>query len=335
MPLITVTEEPDLLNEETLAEPELLQKKKLEQTQFVFVGQHSATKVCGWTKKALRGEGGCYKQKFYGIQSHQCVQMTPTLTCNHACVFCWRDLNSHTSIKMGPKLDEPEDIIKGSIKGQLKMIAGFKGSKNADFTKYAEAQHVKHFAISLDGEPTLYPKLSELIIQLHERGISTFVVTNGTMPHKVTEFLTTPPTQLYVSVDAPTKELYEKIDRPMLDDGWQRLMTTLALLPQLREKTRTVIRFTLIKDLNDQHPEKWAEIIVLAKPMFVEVKSFMWIGHSKERLDLRNMMSHEELKDFALEICRHSRYKLVDEHVDSRVVLLMKEDTRDRVMKFK
>lgn len=338
MPLIMLTEEPDLLDAqadpEKLDVPEFLQKKRLEETQFVFVGKHSATKVCGWTKKALRGEGSCYKQKFYGIQSHQCVQMTPTMTCNQSCVFCWRDLNSHTSIKMGPELDKPEDIIEGSIKGQLKMIVGFKGSPYGDRKKYDEAQHVKHFAISLDGEPTLYPQLTELIAQLHKRGISTFVVTNGTMPEKIVQLMDTPPTQLYVSVDAPTEEMYEKIDRPMLKDGWQRLMKTLSMLPHLREKTRTVMRFTIIKGLNDLYPEKWAEIIKLAQPMFLEVKSYMWIGPSKERLEIKNMMSHHDIKQFGLELCKHSGYKLIDEHELSRVVLLMKEDRADRVMKF-
>lgn len=340
MPLITVTEEPDMfeslesVDKHSHDAQEMLQKKKLEHNQFVFVGKHSATKVCGWTKKALRGEGGCYKQKFYGIQSHQCVQMTPTMTCNQACVFCWRDLNSHTTIGMGPELDEPEAIIEGSIKGQLHMIAGFKGHTSADLKKFNEAQRVKHFAISLDGEPTLYPQLSELITQLHKRDISTFVVTNGTMPNRIAELLETPPTQLYVSVDAPTKELYLQIDRPMINDGWERLMKTLSMLPQMKEKTRTVMRFTVIKGLNDFLPEKWAEIVTLAQPLFLEVKSYMWIGPSKERLDLKNMMSHDDIKQFGLAICKHSGYKLVDEHEGSRVVLLMKEDRADRVMRF-
>ena len=68
--------------------------------------------------------------------------------------------------------------------------------------------------------------------------------------------------------------------------------------------------------------------------MFLEVKSYMWIGPSKERLEVHNMMSHQDIKNFGLEICKYSGYKLIDEHELSRVVLLMKEDMPERIMKF-
>ena len=38
------------------------------------------------------------------------------------------------------------------------------------------------FAISLTGEPTLYPKLPELIKEIHSRGKTSFLVTNGQHP---------------------------------------------------------------------------------------------------------------------------------------------------------
>lgn len=34
-----------------------------------------------WTKSMLRGRGGCYKHSFYGIESHRCMEMTPSLAC--------------------------------------------------------------------------------------------------------------------------------------------------------------------------------------------------------------------------------------------------------------
>ena len=40
----------------------------------------------------------------------------------------------------------------------------------------------KHIAISLTGEPTLYTRLGEFIELANRRGISTFLVTNGTLP---------------------------------------------------------------------------------------------------------------------------------------------------------
>lgn len=38
----------------------------------------------------LRGRGGCYKHTFYGIESHCCMEATPSLACANKCVFCWR-----------------------------------------------------------------------------------------------------------------------------------------------------------------------------------------------------------------------------------------------------
>ena len=98
------------------------------------------------------------------------------------------------------------------------------------------------------------------------------------------------------------------------------------MLPKLREKTRTVLRFTLIKGLNIVHAEQWADIIKLSNPMFVEVKAYMWVGMSRERLEQANMPQHDEAE--------YADYKIIDEHEPSRVVLLMKEDFEGRVMKF-
>ena len=38
---------------------------------------HTAAQTCGWTKNALKGEGKCYKNIFYGIESHRWRQPGP------------------------------------------------------------------------------------------------------------------------------------------------------------------------------------------------------------------------------------------------------------------
>ena len=65
-------------------------KQELEKQQYRVVGDHSAVKICGWTKNMIRGEGGCYKLKFYGIMSNQCMQMSTSISCANRCTFCWR-----------------------------------------------------------------------------------------------------------------------------------------------------------------------------------------------------------------------------------------------------
>lgn len=309
-------------------------KLMLKKQQYELVGNHTRVKTCHWTKSDLKGEGGCYKNKFYGINSHQCIQMTPTFTCNNACVFCWRDLRYHTQPAMQGGIDEPADIVGGTIEAQKKLLSGFGGNEKTSKEIFGRAMTPQHVAISLDGEPTLYPRLTELVREYKKRNFSTFVVSNGLLPERIEKLLEEPPTQLYISVDAPNEELFNIIDRPIIKDAWNGLLKTLSMLPKMREKMRTVLRFTLIKGMNMVNPEQWAGIIKLSNPMFVEVKAYMWVGMSRERLEQANMPSHEEVKQFALEIAKHADYKLIDEHEPSRVVLLMKEDFEGRVMKF-
>lgn len=314
----------------TNADVELILKRQ----QYEMVGSHSRVKTCHWTKSDLRGEGGCYKNKFYGINSHQCIQMTPTFTCNNACVFCWRDLRYHAAPVMQDGIDEPADIVEGSIEAQRVLLSGFGGNDKTSMQKFERAMMPQHVAISLDGEPTLYPRLTELIKEYKKRNFSTFVVSNGLLPERIEKLMEEPPTQLYISVDAPNEELFNIIDRPIIKNAWRGLMESLSLMPKLREKMRTVLRFTLIKGMNMVYAEQWAEIIKMSNPMFVEVKAYMWVGMSRERLEQANMPEYEEVKQFALEIAKHADYKLIEEHEPSRVVLLMKEDFEQRVMKF-
>lgn len=306
----------------------------LKRQQYGMVGKHTRVKTCHWTKSDLRGEGGCYKSKFYGINSHQCIQMTPTFTCNNACVFCWRDLRYHTAPVMQDGMDEPADIVKGTIEAQRAQLSGFGGNEKTSEEKFERAMEPQHVAISLDGEPTLYPKLPELIGEYRKNSFSTFVVSNGLLPERIEKLMDSPPTQLYISVDAPNEELFNIIDRPIISNAWEGLMQTLGMLPRLKEKMRTVLRFTLIKGMNMIYAEQWANIIKMSEPMFVEVKSYMWVGMSRERLEKANMPTHEEIREFSNEICKFSGYKIIDEHEPSRVVLLMKEDFDGRVMKF-
>ncbi len=313
------------------AELQLLLKKQ----QYGLIGKHSRVKVCHWTKSSLLDEGGCYKHKFYGIQSHQCVQMTPSFTCNFACNFCWRDHAYHTAPAMKGGMDEPEEIVEKSIVSQRKLLSGFGGNKEANKLKFKEAMSPKHVAISLDGEPTLYPKIAQLIAEYTKRGMTTFLVSNGSMPDKIREIMqNAPPTQLYISLDAPNRELFQKIDNPMMKDAWERIMETLDILSTAGEKTRTVLRMTLIKGMNMCSPSEYAQLFDRAKAQFVEVKAYMWVGHSQGRMEQSQMPYHEEVVEFAKMLAEESGYELVDEHEPSRVVLLKRKDAPKKIIDF-
>ena len=75
-------------------------------TGYRIVGSHSGVKMCRWTKSMLRGRGGCYKHTFYGIESHRCMEATPSLACANKCVFCWRYDQHHSSSHYCPPLPQ-------------------------------------------------------------------------------------------------------------------------------------------------------------------------------------------------------------------------------------
>ncbi len=295
-------------------------KNMLLRQQYRFAGKHSAVKICEWTKKSLRSEGVCYKQKFYGIESHRCLQMTPSVAwCPNRCVYCWRATEkTRESPKTGEKIDEPAEIIDRCIEAQRLLLTGFKGLDKANKKKWKEAQEPNQAAISLSGEPTAYPKISELIGEFHKRHFTTFLVTNGQYPERLEGI--TEPTNLYISLDAPDRETYMKVDRPMLPDFWERLNRSLELMSKFG--CTKVIRLTLVKGWNDHNPEGYAELIKKAGADFIEVKSYMWVGFSRKRLKNENMLYHMDVKTFAEKISKLTGYKYKDEQKESRVVLL-------------
>ena len=72
--------------------PEL--EKILKRQHYAIIGKHTGVKLCHWMKQSLLFGRECYKQTFYGINSHRCLQMTPTVThCTQMCLFCWRFQN--------------------------------------------------------------------------------------------------------------------------------------------------------------------------------------------------------------------------------------------------
>lgn len=217
---------------------------RLSKQRYQLVGEHGGVKVCHWTKQSLIADRSCYKGTFYGIESHGCMQMAPNVdTCNLGCTYCWREPHSDTLNKID---DDPYELYLESVRGHRRLLTGYGGNPKADREKWLEAQNPKHVAISLNGEPTLYSRLGEFLDICHQHGTSTFLVTNGSLP-KVIENLDPLPTQLYVSVDAPNKEIFDRICKPKFDQGaFHKLEQTLELLPSL--DTRTVCRHTLIKN---------------------------------------------------------------------------------------
>lgn len=313
----------------------------LKKQKYRFAGKHSLVKICHYTQSSMTKNQWCYKNKFYGIKSNQCLQCTTTPFCFNQCLFCWRaqpgEVDADTDSRI-TEWEEPEFIIDEMVNVQRKLLSGIGGHYNVDKKLFSESQNPKHVALSLLGEPISYPKLKELLDGFHKRGMSTFIVTAGSVPGAIQNMLEKKffPTQLYLSMGAYDKESFQKIMRPTNPDGWERYLKSLELLKEIGKHTRTVIRMTLIKGKNMDHVNKYAELIRKAEPHYVEVKAYMAVGFSRKRIGLQSMPYMEEIREFAEKLAKELGYIVTDEHKDSRIVLLSKDENaaRNKIIDF-
>uniref|UniRef100_A0A3Q2UUY7 tRNA 4-demethylwyosine synthase (AdoMet-dependent) n=1 Tax=Haplochromis burtoni TaxID=8153 RepID=A0A3Q2UUY7_HAPBU len=194
-------------------------REALTKQGYKLIGSHSGVKLCRWTKSMLRGRGGCYKHTFYGIESHRCMETTPSLACANKCVFCWRHHTNPVGTEWRWKMDPAEKILEDALEKHQNMIRQFRGVPGVKPDRYEEGLAVKHCALSLVGEPIMYPEINNFIRLLHHHQISSFLVTNAQFPQEI-RYNLVPVTQLYVSVDASTQDSLKKIDRPLFKDFW-------------------------------------------------------------------------------------------------------------------
>lgn len=292
-------------------------RRTLEKQQYRIYNDHSAVKLCGWMKQSMLHGRNCYKQDFYGISSHRCLQMTPAINeCTHLCPFCWRVEGKDFKVK---EWAEPKEMLDALIKRQRVLISGFKGDPRCDPGMFEEAMNPNQVACSLAGEPTEYPYLSEFFRECHSRGMTTFLVTNGTNPERLAE-MDTLPRMLYVTVAAPDPVTYRKACRPKISGGWEKIMETLDLFPSL--DTRTCIRHTLVQNINLLDPEGYAKLDRRADPDLIEPKGYVFVGGSRQRLTIDEMPAFETIRDFATRLGELTGKILLRDKADSRVCLL-------------
>ncbi|GKT33444.1 S-adenosyl-L-methionine-dependent tRNA 4-demethylwyosine synthase like protein, partial [Aduncisulcus paluster] len=120
---------------------------------------------------------------------------------------------------------------------------------------WKSAHEARHVALSLVGESLLYPQINELILELHRRKLSTFLVSNSQLPEKLKAM---PPCH-------PVVPLF------------------LSILSTRQE--RTAIRITVIKKLNCRREDipGYVKLIRLGRPCFIELKAFSFVGGTRHR----------------------------------------------------
>lgn len=305
-------------------------RSSLTKQGYKLIGSHSGVKLCRWTKSMLRGRGGCYKHSFYGIASHRCMEATPSLACANKCVFCWRHHSNPVGTEWRWRMDDPEMIVREALQNHWNMIKQCKGVPGIKPERFIEGKTPKHCALSLVGEPIMYPKINALVRLLHRKDISTFLVTNAQFPDAIRSLI--PVTQLYVSVDASTKESLKKIDRPLFRDFWDRFLDSMDALSEKGQ--RTVYRLTLVKAWNTEEMKGYADLIKRGNPDFVEVKGVTYCGESKaSSLTMENVPWHEEVCSFVESLVGLLEdYEIAAEHEHSNCLLVAnKKFKRDSV----
>ncbi len=234
------------------------------------------------------------------------------------------DIGIEWNETFGSDWDEPEEIVEGCIREQRRILTGYKDQVikgRVSKEKYEEALNPNMVAISLSGEPTLYPKLGELIASFKGKGFSVFLVTSGILPEALKR-LDTEPSQLYISLTAPDYDTYQKVNRPISPRLWYSLMKSLELVKSF--KCPVVIRITAIKGINMDHPENFSKLISMSDCTYVEIKAYMHLGYSMHRLTRSNMPSFKEIERFSHRLSELTGYKKIGNSEESRVVLLSK-----------
>ncbi|CAI4903024.1 ADS_G0052950.mRNA.1.CDS.1 [Saccharomyces cerevisiae] len=309
--------------------------KNLTKQGYKVIGSHSGVKICRWTKNELRGKGSCYKKSLFNIASSRCMELTPSLACSSKCVFCWRHGTNPVSKNWRWEVDEPEYILENALKGHYSMIKQMRGVPGVIVERFAKAFEVRHCALSLVGEPILYPHINKFIQLLHQKGITSFLVCNAQHPEALRNIVKV--TQLYVSIDAPTKTELKKVDRPLYKDFWERMVECLEILKTVQNHQRTVFRLTLVKGFNMGDVSAYADLVQRGLPGFIEVKGATFSGSSDGNgnpLTMQNIPFYEEcvkfVKAFTTELQRRGlHYDLAAEHAHSNCLLIA--DTKFKI----
>jgi tRNA wybutosine-synthesizing protein 1 len=129
-----------------------------------------------------------------------------------------------------------------------------------------------------------------------------------------------------LSANATNRKMFYLINRPRHKNAWERWCESLEFLANAR--TRTVLRMTMIRGYNEEfnNAENFAQLISKANPHFVEIKSYMHIGMSVQRLEKSNMLEMSEVRTFVDHLINKlPGFFIMDESEISRIVVLQNQ----------
>ena len=290
--------------------------------QFEFNNRYrNNVGICYWTKKSLTNGDTCYKNKFYGIPTSQCLEFTPNPNiCNLNCKFCWR--NPQYNNQYDYDYIELENYIRMFINLRKHKLGGYYGNNNVEREKLNYALYPRLWTISYSGEPTIFNNLDKLIQDIRKFRIKVFLVSNGTLPERILT-LKNLPDQLYISVSAYDYNSFSRITNMHNSSLWANINYSLDMLSNLN--CRTVLKIIVIKEFNITYYKELANLVTKSKASYVEIKSFENIGRSIRFLDERNVPDYYDILNFTEKIAERTGYLMVDSDQRSKAFLLAKD----------
>lgn len=139
------------------------------------------------------------------------VEATPSGNCNHRCLFCAVDYVDRKLILVDTEIFKRtlSDMADGGVKSI--MYAG-------------------------EGEPTLHPKLDEIVLETKNSGIDVAFTTNGSnLNEQFLDKCLDKITWIKVSIDAGTKETHLRIHRPKNGNDWDNIFNNLRTAVQFKK----------------------------------------------------------------------------------------------------
>jgi wyosine [tRNA(Phe)-imidazoG37] synthetase (radical SAM superfamily) len=173
------------------------------------------------------------------------VDLIPFKACTFDCLYC----------QLGPT---PKTTLERQQIAEVEPIIG-------EITEKLAATKPDYITLSGSGEPTLYPRLGELIERIHEvTTVPVAVITNGSLlfDRDVREGLIH--AELVIpSLDAGDEEMYRRVNRPHDELSFQRLVEGLTLLKK-EYRGQYWLEVLLLAGLTDSEEEA-AKIAAIAR----------------------------------------------------------------------
>jgi wyosine [tRNA(Phe)-imidazoG37] synthetase (radical SAM superfamily) len=175
--------------------------------------------------------------------------------CNFDCIYCELEKSKPVSIYDNPPL--VEDVLK-DIKNAIDRF-------EFDF-----------LTITSNGEPTLYPYLSELIEKINKiKSFKTLILSNSsTIMKKEIQLALRSLDVVKLSLDAVSPNIFKKIDRPYKGIDINEIIKGMKEFRELFEN-ELIIEILVVKGINDKKEEfkKINEVLKEIKPNRVDIST--------------------------------------------------------------